>query len=58
MSLLATFKILGLLVNTLTADDKYYFRARQNLLQPIQIQLSKKHNVSSDVFALIMKSTS
>ena len=35
MSLLATFKILGLLVNTLTADDKYYFRARQNLLQPI-----------------------
>ena len=35
MSLLVIHKILGLLVNILTADDKYSFLNRDNLAQPI-----------------------
>ena len=34
--------ILGLVVNILTADDQYSLRNRQNLRQPIQLQLSQK----------------
>ena len=30
-------KILGVFVNTLTADDKYYLRKCKNLLQTIQL---------------------
>ena len=38
-----TYKILGLFFrNTLTADDKYSLVNRNNLVQPIQMQLSKK----------------
>ena len=33
---------LGLFVNTLTADDKQSILERDNLTQPIQIQLSNK----------------
>ena len=40
--LLLICKILGLPVNTLTADDKYSLLKRENLTQPIQMQLSKK----------------
>ena len=35
-------KILGLLVNTLTTDDKYTLLNTDTLTQPIQMQLSKK----------------
>ena len=35
-------KILGLFVNTLTADDKYSVLNRDNLMQPIQRKLFKK----------------
>ena len=42
MSLLVISKILGLFVNTLTADDKYSFRNSENLRQPITMQLFKK----------------
>ena len=35
-------KILGLFVNTLTADDEYFFLKRDNLLQNLQMQLSQK----------------
>ena len=38
MSLLAIWEILGVFVNTLTADDKYSLRNSENLLQPIQMQ--------------------
>ena len=34
-SLLVISKILGLFVNTLTADDKYSLTKRDNLMQPI-----------------------
>ena len=36
-------KILGLLVNTLTTDDKYSLTNRDNLMEPIQIQIFKTH---------------
>ena len=34
--------LLGLFVNTLTADDKYSLHDSENLGQSIQMQLSKK----------------
>ena len=41
-SLLLTKKILGLLVNTFAADEKYPVLNRENLTIPIQKQLSQK----------------
>ena len=41
MSLLVIFKILGVFVNRLTADDKYSVLNIENLIQPIQIHLFK-----------------
>ena len=46
-SVLVIDKILRLLVNTLTADDKRYMLNRNNLAQPIQTQLSEKQNIFS-----------
>ena len=34
-------------VNTLTADDKYYLLSRDNLTQPIQMQLSNRQKILS-----------
>ena len=42
MSLLVIQKILWLLVDTLTAHDKHSFHSSDNLIQAIQMQLSKK----------------
>ena len=42
MSPLVISKILGLLINTLTADNKYCLRKSENAPQPLQMQLSKK----------------
>ena len=39
---------LGLFVNTLTADDKQSILKRDNLTQPIQIQLSNKQKTFSN----------
>ena len=36
------YKILRLFVDTLNADDKHYLLNRDNLTQPIQMQLSQK----------------
>ena len=44
-SLLLTCQILGLLVNTLAADEKYPVLNRDNLTIPIQMQLSQKKNL-------------
>ena len=41
-SLLLTYKTLGLLVNTLAADEKYRVLNTENLTIPIQMQLSQK----------------
>ena len=54
MFLLVICEIVGLFVNTLTADDKYSLRNSENLRQPIQMQLSKK----SQFFAAFLKCTS
>ena len=42
MYLLVICEILGLIVNILTADDKYSLRHSGNLLHSIQMHLSKK----------------
>ena len=49
-------KILGLFVNTLTVDDKHYMLNRDNLTQPIQIQLSQKQKTFSEFFFAFLKS--
>ena len=56
MSVLVIHKILRLLVNTLTADDKHYLLDRNNLAQLIQIQLSEKQKIFSEFFLPFLKS--
>ena len=56
--MLALCKILSLLVNTLTDDDKYSLLYRDNLTQPIQILLSQKQNIFSHFFSAFSKPTS
>ena len=55
-SLLLTCQILGLLYNTLVADEKYLALNRDNLTIPIQMQLSQKQNVFSKFFPPFSKS--
>ena len=50
------YKIVRLFVNTLTADDKHYLLNRDNLTQPIQIQLSQKQKTFSEFFFAFSKS--
>ena len=49
-------KILGLFLNTLTVDDKHYMLNRDNLTQPIQLQLSQKQKTFSQIFFAFLKS--
>ena len=49
-------KILSLFVNTLTVNDKHYLLNRDNLTQPIQIQLSQKKKTFSEIFFAFLKS--
>ena len=49
-------KILGLFVNTLAVNDKHYLLNRDNLTQPIQIQLSQKQKTFSEFFFAFLKS--
>ena len=44
-SLLLTYQILGMLVNTLAADEKYPVLNRDSLTIPTQMQLSWKENL-------------
>ena len=48
-------KILRHFVNTLTVDDKHYMLNRDNLTQPIQIQLSQKQKTFSEFFLKFLK---
>ena len=50
-------KILRMLVNTLTANDKYSLLNRDNLTQPIQMQLSQKHELFQIFFSQLFKSS-
>ena len=54
-SLVLTWKILELLVNTLAADEKYPVLSRDNLTIPIQTQLSQKQKTFSQFFAAFLK---
>ena len=55
--MLVLFKILKLLVNTFTDDDKYSLLYRENLTQPIEILLSQKPKTFSHIFSAFLKST-
>ena len=56
--LLVTCKVLRLFVNTLTADDKCSLLSRDNLVQPIQMDLSQKQKTVFELFCSFFKSTS
>ena len=43
-------------VNTLTVNDNHYLLNRDNLTQPIQIQLSQKQKTFSEFFFAFLKS--
>ena len=55
-SLLFTGQVLGLVDNTLAADEKYPVLNRDNLTIPIQMQLSQKQKTFSQFFAALSKS--
>ena len=55
-SLLVIHKILRPFVNTLAVNDKHYLLNRDNLTQPIQIQLSQKQKIFSELFFAFFKS--
>ena len=55
-SLLVIWKMLRLFFNTLSATDKYSLFSRDNLTQPIQMQLSQKQKAFSGFFFSISKS--
>ena len=56
-SLLVTCKISTLFPKTLSEDSKYSLLNRDNLTQPIQIQLCRKQKTFSDFFAAFLKSS-
>ena len=55
-SLLVIQKIPRLIVNTLTDDEKHYLLNKDNLAQPIHIQLSQKQKTFSEFFFVFLKS--
>ena len=55
-SLLVIYKIFSLFIKTLTADDMYSFLNRDNLTQPIHVQLSQKQKTFSGIFFAFLKS--
>ena len=54
-SLLVICKILGHFVYILTADDKHSLLNRDNLTQPIQMQLSPKQKTFPQFFSPVLK---
>ena len=55
-SALFKFEILGLIINRLTADDKYSRGNIQNLTQEIQTAISQKQKTFSGIFITYLKS--
>ena len=49
-------KILRLFFNTLRVKDKHYMLNRDNLTQPIQIQLSQREKTFCEFFFTFLKS--
>ena len=56
-SLLVICKISRLFPNTLSADGKYSLLNRHNLMQPIQMQLSRKQKTFYEFFFAFLKSS-
>ena len=56
-SLLLICKIWRLFINTLSADGEYYLFNRDNLTEPIQMQVSRKQKTFSQFFAAFLKSS-
>ena len=56
MGLLLIYQILGLLLNTLAAQEKYLLLNKDNTTIPIQMQLSQKQKTFSEFFASFFKS--
>ena len=56
-SLLVTCKISRLFPNTLNADGKYSLLNRDNIKEPIQMQLSRKQKSFSEFFCAFLKSS-
>ena len=56
-SLLVRSEIFGLLVHTLTANYEYSRSNRENLLLPIQMQLSEKPKIFCFIFIAFLEST-
>ena len=56
-SLFLTCKILGVVVNTLAANENYPVLNRENLTVPIQMQLSQKLKTFSQFFPAFFKSS-
>ena len=50
------YETLRLFVNALTADDKHYLLNRDNLTEPIQMQLSQKQKTFYQLFFAFLKS--
>ena len=55
-SALFKFEILGLIVNRLTADEKYSRRNIQNLTQETQTAISQKQKTFSGIFITYLES--
>ena len=55
-SLLVIHKILRLFAKTLIVDDKHYLLNRDNLTQPIQMQLYQGQKFFSEFFLAFLKS--
>ena len=54
--MLVICKSLRLFVDTFTVDDKYFLLTKENLTQPIQMQLSQKQKTLSQFFSQFLKS--
>ena len=57
ISLLLLCEMLGLFFNTFTVDGKYSLRNIESLLQPVQMQISKKQNTFSNFFPSFLNIT-
>ena len=53
---LSVSEILEVFITTLSADDKYSPRNRENLPHSVQLQLSKKQKIYFESFATCLKS--
>ena len=51
-SLLVISKILTVVLNTFTADERYSVLTRDNLTQPIHMHISQKQKTYSEIFLL------